>query len=241
VLLVLGSTLAALILGPAASAHSNPCHGSHSCPSDHHSYAWTDAGGRTWDCARTGADEYEPARDRETIVYDGHTYHCFPVGSSGSGTAPRGFAGTVTSAVISHVVDGDTVDLTNGRRVRLVQIDTPEVYNGLECYGAQASAATKRLLPVGTRVKLLPDPAADPTDRYGRLLRYVVRVADGVNVNLRLVSEGDAAPYFYDGQRGRFAAQLERLAQRARAGRRGLWGRCPGTPYSPYTSVDSRR
>jgi micrococcal nuclease len=163
------------------------------------------------------------------------------VASTGSGTTPRAFSGLVTSAVISHVVDGDTVDLTSGARVRLVQIDTPEVYNGVECYGPQASAATKRLLPVGTKVKLLLDPAADSTDRYGRLLRYVVRVADGVNVNLRLVRDGDAAPYFYDGQRGRFVAQLERLAQHARAEHRGLWGRCPGTPYSPYTSVESRR
>ena len=29
---------------------------------------------------------------------------------------------------IDHVADGDTVDLTNGAKVRLVQIDTPEVY-----------------------------------------------------------------------------------------------------------------
>ena len=41
---------------------------------------------------------------------------------------------------IDHVAaDGDTVDLTNGAKVRLVQIDTPEVYFGTECYGPQAS------------------------------------------------------------------------------------------------------
>jgi endonuclease YncB( thermonuclease family) len=53
--------------------------------------------------------------------------------------------------VIDHVADGDTVALRNGQRVRLVQIDTPEVYFGTECYGPQASATTKRLLPPGTR------------------------------------------------------------------------------------------
>ena len=36
---------------------------------------------------------------------------------------------------IDHVVDGDTVALRNGQRVRLVQIDTPEVFFGAECYG----------------------------------------------------------------------------------------------------------
>ena len=245
----LASAVAALTIGPAASAHSDPCHPNHSCPSDHHSYVWVDSGGRSWDCARPGAEEYNPARDKTTIVDDKRTYHCFQVGSSDTATpAPGGTPPAVTparssstAAAISRVVDGDTVDLTNGRRVRLVQIDTPEVYNGAECYGPQASAATKRLLPAGTKVRLLPDPAAGSTDRYGRLLRYVVRVADGVNINLRLVADGAAAPYFYDRQRGRFAAQLERLAQRARAERRGLWGRCPGTPYSPYSAVSTGR
>ena len=62
---------------------------------------------------------------------------------------------------IDHVADGDTVDLTNGARVRLVQIDTPEVYFGVECYGRQASAITKRLLPAGKRVQLAVEPVAD--------------------------------------------------------------------------------
>ena len=56
---------------------------------------------------------------------------------------------------IDHVTDGDTVVLRNGQKVRLVQIDTPEVYFGTECYGREASATTRRLLPPGTRVWLL--------------------------------------------------------------------------------------
>jgi len=254
-LLGLAAAFAALIVAPGASAHSSPCHPHHSCPSDHHSYVWIDSGGHSWSCARPGAEEYQPARDRTTIVYDRHTYHCVRVGSSGSGTSTGAAPGatgseaatsrrsstTIASAVISRVVDGDTVDLANGQRVRLVQIDTPEVYSGRECYGLQASAATKRLLPVGTKVELLLDPEADSTDRYGRLLRYVVRLSDGVNINLRLVGDGAAAPYFYDGQRGRFADQLERLAHRARVEGRGLWGRCPGTRYAPYGAVDTGR
>src|SRR5438094_957309 len=76
-------------------------------------------------------------------------------------------------ARIDHVADGDTVDLTNGQRVRLVQIDTPEVYFSPECYGAQASRITKRLLPPGTLVRLYREPKTDAVDGYGRLLRYV--------------------------------------------------------------------
>ena len=69
---------------------------------------------------------------------------------------------------IDRVTDGDTVVLRNGQRVRLVQIDTPEVFFGTECYGRQASATTKRLLPSGTRVRLLPEPATDRVDDFGR-------------------------------------------------------------------------
>jgi endonuclease YncB( thermonuclease family) len=123
---------------------------------------------------------------------------------------------------IDHVADGDTVTLRNGQRVRLVQIDTPEVYFGTECYGPQASATTKRLLPPGTRVRLFPELATDRLDQYGRLLRYVVRVRDDLNVNVQLVRVGAAAPYFYAGRRGRYAALLERLALRARARKLGL-------------------
>jgi endonuclease YncB( thermonuclease family) len=236
-LVTLTAALAALASGAAASAHSDPCHPRHSCPSDHHSYVWLDSAGRGWDCARAGAAEHVPARDRTTIVHDGHAYHCFQVGA----TAPRAVAAPRDSAsVIARVVDGDTVDLTDGRRVRLVQIDTPEVFSGSECFGPQASLETKRLLPRGTRVKLVAEPATDAIDRYGRLLRYVVRAADGLNVNLRLVGDGAAAPYFYGGERGRYAGRLERLARRARAARRGLWGRCPSTPYEPYSAVSTR-
>jgi micrococcal nuclease len=60
------------------------------------------------------------------------------------------------------------------------------VYFGAECYGRQASAVTKRLLPQGTPVRLSPEPATDRVDAYGRLLRYVVRARDNLNVNVQL-------------------------------------------------------
>jgi endonuclease YncB( thermonuclease family) len=141
---------------------------------------------------------------------------------------------------IDHVTDGDTIVLRNGQRVRLIQIDTPEVFFGTECYGRQASATAKRLLPEGSRVRLFAEPATDRVDDFGRLLRYVVRL-DGVNVNLRLVALGAAAPDFFDGRRGRYAARLERLAKQARAKQLGLWRACPRTRYDPYSAIDTRR
>jgi micrococcal nuclease len=141
---------------------------------------------------------------------------------------------------IDRVTDGDTVVLRNGQRVRLVQIDTPEVFSGVECYGRAASATTKRLLPSGTRVRLLVEPATDRVDDFGRLLRYVVRL-DGLNVNLRLVNVGAAAPYFFEGRRGRYATRLELLARTARRQMRGLWKACPRTVYDPYRGIETHR
>jgi endonuclease YncB( thermonuclease family) len=155
--------------------------------------------------------------------------------ASGAAKLPRGG----TPARIDYVVDGDTVRLTNGRRVRLVQIDTPEVYNVPECYGKQASKIAKRLLRPGMAVRLYREPKTDAVDEYGRLLRYVVRARDGLDVNIQLVRVGAAAPYFFDHRRGRYAGRLIRLARRAQARHLGLWGRCPGTPWDPNRGVST--
>lgn len=62
-----------------------------------------------------------------------------------------------------------------------------------------------------------------------------------MNINVRLVAVGAAAPYFYDGGRGRYASRLEALAKRAKAEHLGLWGACPRTSYDPYNGVATRR
>jgi endonuclease YncB( thermonuclease family) len=105
---------------------------------------------------------------------------------------------------------------------------------------AAGVATAKRLLPEGTRVRLGVERASDRVDDFGRLLRYVIRL-DSVNVNLRLVALGAAAPCFYEGVRGAYANRLERLAKRARAKRLGLWRACPRTRYDPYSGIETRR
>jgi hypothetical protein len=71
----LGATLAANVAG-GASAHQSGCHSQHTCPSDHHTYVWTDTTtGLLWDCAEPGASEYDPSRDTTVIVYQGLTYY----------------------------------------------------------------------------------------------------------------------------------------------------------------------
>ena len=135
---------------------------------------------------------------------------------------------------VASITDGDTLRLTNGARVRLLQIDTPELGTG-ECYSRASRTALLARVPVGSRVVLEADPRLDRVDRYGRLLRYVHRGT--MNVNVALVRAGAAAPWFVDGHRGRYAARLLSEAVRAKAARRGLWGACRGTVLEPYSAV----
>jgi endonuclease YncB( thermonuclease family) len=139
-------------------------------------------------------------------------------------TAPAGASAAVHAGIVDHVADGDTIVLGGGEIVRLVQIDTPEVYGDTECYARQASALTKSILPAGTRVRIATDPLLDQRDRDGRTLAYVWKGSS--LVNLRLVLQGAAAPYFYAGDEGRYAGEIFRAAIAARKLGRGLWGHC---------------
>ncbi len=140
----------------------------------------------------------------------------------------------IDTARVARVSDGDTIRLTDGRRVRLVQIDAPEE-RGPECYADRATDELRRLVPEGSEVELVGDPKLDQTDRFGRLLRYVV--ADGRVVNVELVERGAAAPYFFRGDRGRYAGDLMDAARTAQGTRRGLWGACPQAVLDPSRAV----
>lgn len=148
--------------------------------------------------------------------------------------AATGAGGVEAGDRVVSVADGDTLTLVGGRRVRLVQVDAPE--QG-ECNHDASRRALLRLAPIGAQVTLVADPALDGEDRYGRLLRYVLR--DGRNVNVELVRQGQAAPYFYRGERGRYASRLLAAATEARAARRGLWGACPRAVLSPEQALAS--
>ncbi|GMU78154.1 MAG: micrococcal nuclease-like protein [Acidimicrobiia bacterium] len=138
---------------------------------------------------------------------------------------PVGLDATVTS-----VTDGDTVRVRTAagasERVRLIGIDTPESVDPrqpVECFGREASAQTKALLPAGTRVRLEPD--SERRDRYGRLLAYVWRHDDGLFVNAWLVDGGWATPFRVP-PNVRYADDFSRLGAAARAADRGLWRAC---------------
>ena len=147
----------------------------------------------------------------------------------GGGTLLRGGGGEggggSARATVVRVVDGDTVVLRGGRRVRYIGVDTPEsVEPGapVECFGKAASRANARLV-AGRRVRLRYD--AERRDRYGRTLAYVYRARDGLFVNAELVRRGYATVLTIPPNVAH-AGLFRRLAARARARDRGLWRAC---------------
>lgn len=128
-----------------------------------------------------------------------------------------------SNAVVEWVIDGDTLRLEGGDEVRLLQIDAPETRE--DCFGRRATRALIDLTPKGSRVVLETDPDLDRVDKHGRPLRYVF--VGSTNVNVELVRQGAATPYFFRNDRGRYAEELLDALDEARDDGRGLWGACP--------------
>jgi micrococcal nuclease len=122
-------------------------------------------------------------------------------------------------ATVTHISDGDTITLSGVGKVRLIGIDTPEVFGHTECFGRVASAFTKRVLRVGTRVQYRV--GVEPRDRYGRALAYVW-LDDGRMFNALLAERGYATPMTIPPNVD-YAARFVAAARRAREAGRGLW------------------
>jgi micrococcal nuclease len=123
---------------------------------------------------------------------------------------------------VERVVDGDTVVLTGVGKTRLIGVDTPEVYGGVECYGREASRFAKRVLRPGRRVRYTV--GVERHDRYGRTLAYVF-TGGGQTFNETLVERGYARPLTIR-PNDELAPEIAEAARRARAARRGLWASC---------------
>ncbi len=123
------------------------------------------------------------------------------------------------TALVIQVIDGDTIIIEGGYRVRYIGIDTPEIHPELEAYGREALQANRKLVE-GKEVRLERD--VSETDKYGRLLRYVF--VDGVFVNAELVREGLAYAKAYPPDT-KYQAYLDELEAEARQAGRGIWAK----------------
>lgn len=124
-------------------------------------------------------------------------------------------------ARVTRAVDGDTIELENGEKVRYVGINTPESVDPrrkVECFGEEASAFNKNLVE-GKKVRLEKD--ISDRDKYGRLLRFVF-LEDATLVNEVLVREGYAyaSSYTPDISKKEFFREAEAEAM---TNMRGLW------------------
>ncbi|MCK5236949.1 MAG: thermonuclease family protein [Deltaproteobacteria bacterium] len=92
-------------------------------------------------------------------------------------------AAQIEAKVISKVIDGDTIWLKGGEKVRYVGIDTPEID---EEYYEEAKKRNKELLGEGD--VSVENCAQEPKDRYGRTLAWIY--VEGADVGLTLLREG---------------------------------------------------
>ncbi|MBI4654023.1 MAG: thermonuclease family protein [Nitrospirae bacterium] len=124
--------------------------------------------------------------------------------------------------IVSRVIDGDTIELSDGRVVRLIGVDTPETVDPREGVQWFAREAAKKLREwiLDKKVCLKKDrEQVQDIDKYGRLLRYVWR--DDFFVNAELINQGygfalTIHPFQY-------LEDFRRHERKAREGNLGLW------------------
>jgi len=122
---------------------------------------------------------------------------------------------------VIRVIDGDTIEIEGGQRVRYIGIDTPERD---ACFSSESTAKNKELVD-GKTISLEKD--VSEKDRYGRLLRYVY-VGDTL-VNEVLVKEGYAQVYTYPPD-VKYNEKFSAAQREARDSNKGLWSACQATP-----------
>lgn len=130
--------------------------------------------------------------------------------------------------LVTKVIDGDTIEIEGGQRVRFVGMDTPETVDPrrpVGCFGKEASNEVKRLL---TGKEIIMQKDISDTDKYDRLLRYVYLPLENgqvLFVNDYLVREGFGRVYTYPPD-VRFNEQFLEAERDARINQRGLWKSC---------------
>jgi micrococcal nuclease len=133
-----------------------------------------------------------------------------------------------TACTVASVVDGDTFDCTDGTRVRLLQINTPESH---ECGGQWAKAAlTNIFLKPGTQTRLEYDAVTE--DQYGRHLAAPIVVGtDGTdyNISIVMVYVGLARAAYY-GDNAKYLDWANASEAYARAAQWNMWQ--PGGPFA---------
>jgi micrococcal nuclease len=127
---------------------------------------------------------------------------------------------------VTRIVDGDTIELEDGRKIRYLLVDTPESTNGAtDCYGQNAKQFNSDLV-LNKTVQLSYD--VECTDRYNRTLAYVI--VDGQEVNSLMISRGYGCVLHISPDGDSRLEEFESLQLDAMRANRGLWGECDPLP-----------
>jgi micrococcal nuclease len=131
-----------------------------------------------------------------------------------------------SSGVVQRVIDGDTVVLQSGQKIRYLLVNAPETTGGKnDCYGDLASQFNADLV-LGKTIELSYDTQC--TDKYDRLLAYAT--VEGSDVNRTLVERGYACVLHIPPDGDARAAEFKSLQAAAKLANRGLWGQCSPLP-----------
>ncbi len=159
------------------------------------------------------------------LILIGPAYHFWPKQNSPQNLIPSATSLPIQQDeyVVQRVVDGDTIELLDGRKVRYIGVNTPETKDprrAVQCFGKEAYLKNKELVE-GKHVRLEKD--VSETDKYGRLLRYVYM--NDLFVNDYLVRNGFAQVSTYPPD-VKFQEQFLQAQKEARENKRGLWSSC---------------
>lgn len=144
---------------------------------------------------------------------------------------------------VARVIDGDTIQMEGGERVRLIGVDTPETVHPskpVEIFGKEASDFTRRILE-GKKVRLEYDQ--ERKDKYGRTLAYVY-LEDGTFINAEIIKQGFG--FVYTQFPFKYLNEFRNYERQARERGAGLWGEEKASqpelarpPTATETSADS--
>lgn len=152
-----------------------------------------------------------------------HQNSSYSTSTSGNNLSLIENSSSTDTYLVTRVIDGDTIEIEGGKKVRYLGIDTPETVDPrkpVQCFGIEASNENKKLV-LGKRVKLEKD--ISETDKYGRLLRYVY--VDDIFVNDYLVRNGYAYAVTFPPD-VKYQQQFLEAQKEARENKRGLWSAC---------------
>ncbi len=131
-----------------------------------------------------------------------------------------------SQARVARIIDGDTIELVSGQRIRYILVNTPETTSGKnECFGANAVQLNTDLV-LGKTVQLEYD--VECTDGFDRTLAYVS--VSGHEVNRLMIERGYACVLHISPNGDERVNEFDALETAAKHAGRGLWGVCDPVP-----------